>query len=111
MLGRLNPSLCEESIRIFPGAPGWVDVGDDLFGIEDGRMLDKNMSATPPDNAPVVKLDAEGIDPVPSRGTDFLPLFAATTVAGGGKDASLDRCFVSCACESWTSRLGLPAVD
>lgn len=111
MLGKLSPSLCDDSIRILPGAPGWVDVGADLLGIDEGRMLERNMSATPPDKAPAVKLDAEGTDPVPSRGPDFLPLFAATTVDGGGKDASLDRCFVSWACESCTSRLGLPVDD
>lgn len=88
-------------MRIFPGAPGWVVVVDD-FGMDDGRMLERNMSATPPDRAPAVKLDAEGRD-IASFCVGFFTLFAARTDEGGGKDARRERRRVSCAWESWTS--------
>lgn len=63
-------------------------------------MEERNMSATPPDRAPAVKLDAEGMaDPLSFAG-GFLALFAARTDEGGGKEASRDLWRVSCACES-----------
>lgn len=110
MFGSVNASRCEESIRIFPGAPGCVFPVKALFGSEEGRILDRNMSATPPDRAPAVKLDAEAreFDPM-SRCGGLRALLAARTDEGGGKEARRERRRVSWACESWTSTLGLPA--